>query len=460
MINNTVKRKIFPFVELNFAVIYKEAMRDILFTKLNDFKFEVENKINTYIEKDIVDKRLEKLSNLFLEISKEELSSNEHRIELSELFIEKLRDRYEDQAKSFISESKEYAKTNIYNLTYENIDNYTSLEIFPYEMLSKINLSFFEIVINVLEDDKEEYESLLENYKYDIIVENIFNKRKNLLKDLIKNTYSNSEYINEICEKIKKKILEFFAYELVPYLNEQWKSTINLESIVNNLTLEIKSGKHNKQLTEAKSTNEKCTMLNSNNFQQDSEQPNLEEQHFEIMYGEKCITYESLFGAYLRGAKGITIIEEHLQGYYQFDNLMQLCKLLVKIGDINRLHIITKNDKTKESFPIRNKLADLANSLRKHNIELTYNFSQIFHDREIICDNGWIIEIGRGLHIYNPPEDDNLSKFDTYFRTCRQTKVHIYKDIQRSSNYQIKPGTTRGQVNKIQKIERKIACGL
>ena len=52
------------------------------------------------------------------------------------------------------------------------------------------------------------------------------------------------------------------------------------------------------------------------------------------------------------------------------------------------------------------------------------------HDREIRLDNGWVVKIGRGLDIYQPPGSWlEIGALDLSLRKCQETKVDIYREL-------------------------------
>jgi len=66
-----------------------------------------------------------------------------------------------------------------------------------------------------------------------------------------------------------------------------------------------------------------------------------------------------------------------------------------------------------------------------YDIDLNHEFDTNIHDREIRCDNGWTIKIGRGLDIYLKAEENftGLGRNDFNLRPCRETKVDIFKAV-------------------------------
>jgi len=58
---------------------------------------------------------------------------------------------------------------------------------------------------------------------------------------------------------------------------------------------------------------------------------------------------------------------------------------------------------------------------------LKLDFNPQVHDREIRIDHGWVVKIGRGLNIYQPPECwFAIGAHDLGVRLCLATKVDIH----------------------------------
>ena len=74
------------------------------------------------------------------------------------------------------------------------------------------------------------------------------------------------------------------------------------------------------------------------------------------------------------------------------------------------------------------KLATIEDSLVEHGIKLIVKFSETLHDRRIELDNGWHITLGRGLDIYQRPDDWlNVGAHDLNLRQCYETTIGFRK---------------------------------
>ncbi len=155
----------------------------------------------------------------------------------------------------------------------------------------------------------------------------------------------------------------------------------------------------------------------------------LQEKHFRILHGDTGNSYESLFGDYVVGAKKAEIEDSYIRTRYQIDNFVRFCELLVKKGSIREIHLRTGYDHEDQKDDAIARFEDLAQSLRDVGVEFAYYFDENVHDRQIRLDNGWIIQIGRGLDFYQPPESwSGIGAQDMDLRPCKETLIDIYRD--------------------------------
>lgn len=73
-------------------------------------------------------------------------------------------------------------------------------------------------------------------------------------------------------------------------------------------------------------------------------------------------------------------------------------------------------------------------------VDLTVQFNQNLHDREIRLDNGWVIKIGRGLDFYQAPGGwFEVGANDLSLRKCLETKVDVFR-IQKNDGAGVSSG--------------------
>ena len=150
-------------------------------------------------------------------------------------------------------------------------------------------------------------------------------------------------------------------------------------------------------------------------------------KRIKIKAGETGHTYENLFGEYLRNAKTVRIQDKHIKTNYQIKYLITFCRMLKKMGTVKDIQLIT-GPSTDENNVKKRKTAfdDLKKDLKEHGISFSFEFNGIIHDREITTDDGWVIDIGLGLSIYQFPNSSHSLDIEDYERRkCRETTINI-----------------------------------
>ena len=154
----------------------------------------------------------------------------------------------------------------------------------------------------------------------------------------------------------------------------------------------------------------------------------LPEKHISIHYGDTGYSYESIFGAYLAGAKELTVEDPYIRRDNQLRNFIQLCELCVQVATIKKISLATGADHDYQKAEIDPKFKSLAESLADAGVEFLWRFDDKIHDRELRTNNGWSIRIGRGLDIYQRTDTwIQIGATNLNVRPCMETKVSIIK---------------------------------
>lgn len=141
------------------------------------------------------------------------------------------------------------------------------------------------------------------------------------------------------------------------------------------------------------------------------------------------VTYEELFGDYLRLAKEIQVTDPFVRQPYQIDNLVdfiQMVKEVTSVQEIIKIHLSTQNDNDEKVAEVIDCFNDLADELLPMGIEFTYDF-KADHDCIIRTDTGWTITMGRGLDIYEKFNRFSLCRSNQQLRRCKAFNVAINK---------------------------------
>lgn len=143
-----------------------------------------------------------------------------------------------------------------------------------------------------------------------------------------------------------------------------------------------------------------------------------------IRLNQKGVSYESLFGDYLKTARKIIVVDPFIRHPYQVANFMEFVQCARKCSEHSDeliIHLSTQNDEDKipEMIDI---FDDIKDDLSEHGIEFSYDFNAD-HDRFIDLDNGWIISLGRGLDIYDKVGRFSLDALCQTDRRCKEFNV-------------------------------------
>lgn len=153
----------------------------------------------------------------------------------------------------------------------------------------------------------------------------------------------------------------------------------------------------------------------------------LEEKHLTFQENQKGVTYDRLFGEYLKGATQITITDPYIRLFYQIRNLMEFLETLVRQKPVEAevaVHLVTiedefKGEQQKENFE---KIRESAQSI---GINFSWNFdsSNTLHARHIVTDHGWKISLDRGLDIFQHYEMNDAFTFSNRLQQVRPCKA-------------------------------------
>jgi len=150
-----------------------------------------------------------------------------------------------------------------------------------------------------------------------------------------------------------------------------------------------------------------------------------------IRDNQSGVSFDMLFGAYLLGAKEITLTDPYIRLPYQLRNFMEFAKLVSQkkeqLEEV-KLHLITNNN---EDFIQNSKTAfnEITDSLESLGIIFTYEFDENIHDRSIVMDNGWKIVLGRGLDIFQKTNGwYDIAEYYQEKRLCKACEVTFLRE--------------------------------
>lgn len=153
----------------------------------------------------------------------------------------------------------------------------------------------------------------------------------------------------------------------------------------------------------------------------------LEEKHVVIMENQRGVSFDYLFGSYLRGATHITITDPYIRLFYQARNLMELMETIVKIkpeGDEVVVSLVTVEDEFRGDQQ-REWLEQIQSAMYSVGIKFGYSFdnSGSQHARHIVTDHGWKISLDRGLDIFQQYDMNDAFQLSNRLQSQRSCKA-------------------------------------
>jgi ATP-dependent Lon protease len=160
----------------------------------------------------------------------------------------------------------------------------------------------------------------------------------------------------------------------------------------------------------------------------------LKEKHLIFQENQKGLSYDMLFGPYLKGATQISVTDPYIRLFYQVRNFMEFLETLVKHKAPEEelsVHLVTtedefKGEQQKESFE---KIKESAGSV---GVNFTWEFdgTGTIHARHIVTDHGWKISLDRGLDIFQHYEMNDALNFANrlqQYRPCKAFEMTFIK---------------------------------
>jgi ATP-dependent Lon protease len=123
----------------------------------------------------------------------------------------------------------------------------------------------------------------------------------------------------------------------------------------------------------------------------------LHEKHLTFQENMRGITFDALFGSYLKGALRITITDPYIRLFFQARNLMELLETIARFkseDEVVAVHLVTAED-IHGSDKQREYLEKIEQSSTAVCIDFTWEFDKdnTIHARHIVTDHGWKLSL-------------------------------------------------------------------
>ncbi|WP_270886875.1 BREX system Lon protease-like protein BrxL [Pedococcus sp. 5OH_020] len=135
------------------------------------------------------------------------------------------------------------------------------------------------------------------------------------------------------------------------------------------------------------------------------------EGHRELQENQRGVSYETLLLPYLAGASEITIVDPYIRQFHQARNLMELIEALALVKDpadeLKVFLVTSENTDGPEKLQKQMEfLLRVKQAAAVAGITLDVKFDGTIHDRSIVANSGWRINLGRGLDIFQYVAND------------------------------------------------------
>ncbi|WP_147917202.1 BREX system Lon protease-like protein BrxL [Ruania zhangjianzhongii] len=135
------------------------------------------------------------------------------------------------------------------------------------------------------------------------------------------------------------------------------------------------------------------------------------EGYREFQENQRGVSYETLLLPYLRGATEITIVDPYIRQFHQARNLMELIEALAVVWDpADELKVFLRTSEHTDGAGKLQKQMEFLFRVKQAaevaGITLDVKFDDTIHDRWIVADTGWRINLGRGLDIFQYVAND------------------------------------------------------
>jgi ATP-dependent Lon protease len=155
--------------------------------------------------------------------------------------------------------------------------------------------------------------------------------------------------------------------------------------------------------------------------------PNLAAKQINIRMNQKGVTWGSLLGEYFRTARKIVVTDPFVRLPHQVSNFIELIQS-IKDCSIHSEELVielhTRVSDDEQAATVIDCFQDLQEDLAPRGIEFSWYFDAV-HDRSIVLDNGWTINLGRGLDIYERYSRWSLCASRPENRSCKEFSISI-----------------------------------
>jgi ATP-dependent Lon protease len=158
--------------------------------------------------------------------------------------------------------------------------------------------------------------------------------------------------------------------------------------------------------------------------------PHLASKQINIRMNQKGVTWKGMLGDYFKTAKKIVVTDPFVRLPHQVSNFIELIQAIQDSSltpEELKIELHTQTSDDEQAATVIDYFQDLQEDLAPRGIEFSWFFDAV-HDRSIVLDNGWTINLGRGLDIYERYSRWSLCASRPENRSCKEFSISIIQD--------------------------------
>ena len=141
---------------------------------------------------------------------------------------------------------------------------------------------------------------------------------------------------------------------------------------------------------------------------------------------QRGVSYDSLFGPYVEGARRIEIIDPYVRTFHQCRNVMELMAVLIKRLDYTQVspsvHLVTAPDEHPDSRQVEY-LQQIRDAVEPMDINFTWELDESgIHARHLKVDDTWDVLLDRGLDIWQKFDSGNAFSLESQLPEMRRVR--------------------------------------
>lgn len=150
------------------------------------------------------------------------------------------------------------------------------------------------------------------------------------------------------------------------------------------------------------------------------------EGHREYKENQTGVSFDGLFGAYLRNARHIEIVDPYIRAFHQTRGVMEFIETVIRHKapeDEVQVSLTTVEDETR-ALQQSDYLSQIAEAVSIAGVIFDWTFvpAESLHGRSVSVDTGWKIVLDRGLDIYQRFEMNNAFSVENRVQELRAVK--------------------------------------